>query len=93
MMPAAKTPPPDRRPYQPASAATSDRVVYTTPPSGQVVREVLRQIGWHGFSGAFYSLGEEPMRHEPSGFAPVWLTVDSQPIAPPDDAEEAERRG
>ncbi len=88
----AKTPPPDTRPHQPLHTGGTDRTVYSTPPSGQVFREKLRQIGWHGHTGALYALTEDPSRHEPAGFAPVWLTVRCEPIAPPDDAEEAERR-
>lgn len=91
MNPIEKTPPPDRRPYQPPPTGFHGRTVYRTEPTGQVIRETLRQVGWHGLSGALYALDEDPTRHEPAGFAPVWQTVSGARVAVPDTAEGAAR--
>lgn len=69
------TPPPDTRPYRRASAATGDEIRTHTATHTQT----WRQIGWHGQSGAFYALGEQPTRHEPGSVAGLWLLADTEP--------------
>lgn len=67
--------PPDKRPYRLASAP-GDECAYTVDGT----RYIFRQIGWHGQSGAFYSLAEDPSKHEPGSFSPIWLPVDTEPL-------------
>lgn len=66
--------PPDKRPYRLASAP-GDELEFT----GYGNRHTFRQIGWHGQTGAFYSLSEDPSKHEPGSFSPIWLPVDTEP--------------
>jgi len=40
----------------------------------------FRQVGWHGQTGAFYSLDEDPSRHEPGSFGPLWILAHNEPI-------------
>lgn len=72
--------PEDRRPYRHASAGGPESKCFT-----ETHTVWHRQIGWHGQSGAFYSFDEDPSKHEPGSFSPVWLEVDSYPIEVPDD--------
>lgn len=69
-----KPPPVDRRPYR-GQHETGTEMRTVTASADQV----WRQIGWHGQSGAFYSLGEDPSFHEPGSFSPLWLLVDNEP--------------
>lgn len=71
------TPPPNVRPYHPAHLPGDERVTFTLDTDQ---RQTWRQIGWHGQSGAFYALGEDPSRHEPGSFSPLWLLVENEPI-------------
>jgi len=66
--------PADRRPYWLASQAGEERITHTMDS-----RQTWRQIGWHGQSGAFYGLDEDPSAHEPGSFGPLWLLVDDEP--------------
>lgn len=63
------TAPPDIRPYRAQSAGGPERVC------GQGNQTVLRQIGWHGQSGAFYALDEDPSKHELGSFSPLYIEV------------------
>jgi hypothetical protein len=69
------TVPVDRRPYRLASAGGDERKLRTDTDN-----HWFRQIGWHGASGAFYSLDEYPSKHEPGSFSPLWIEVDSYPV-------------
>lgn len=72
--------PADTRPYRRASEP-GDELTLT----GYGNRHTMRHIGWHGATGAFYSLDEDPSTSEPGSFTPIWLPVHSEPI---DDEEE-----
>lgn len=66
-----KETPPNQRPYQTESASWVERQTRTAER-----RQVWRQVGWHGQTGAFYSLDEDPSRFEPGSFSALWLLVD-----------------
>ena len=70
------------RPAHPASLPGSERVTYTE--DGQR-RQLWRQVGWHGGSGAFYALPEDPSSHEQGSFAPLWILVDDEPVLEADE--------
>lgn len=70
-----KLTPPDVRPYWPTSQP-GDRKVTVHRRN----RQVWKQVGWHGQSGAFYALGEDPSRHEPGSFATLWVLAEDEPI-------------
>lgn len=74
-----KPAPTNERPYHQANQTGDEMRLWTT--NSYLHR--FRQIGWHGHSGAFYSLGEDPSRHEPAGFAPLWLAIESAPVEKP----------
>ena len=63
--------PTNTRPYQSPSEPNEARVTFTPAR-----RQIWRQVGWHGHTGAFYNLEEDPSRHEPAGFSPLWVLVD-----------------
>lgn len=71
--------PPDTRPYR-AMSATGPEVTVT----GEDYRQTLRQVGWLGQTGAFYSLDEKPSAHEGGGFAPLWFIAHSDRIDEPE---------
>ncbi len=73
-----KTPAHNHRPYRPAHLPGDERITYA---DGN--RQIWRQLGWHGQSGAFYALGEDPSRHEPGSFSPLWLLVDDDVVLVP----------
>lgn len=77
------TPIPNTRPYRRAQLPGDERVTYA---NGN--RQIWRQIGWHGQSGAFYALGEDPSHHERGSFAPLWLLVDDDVVLDPASEEE-----
>jgi len=64
---------PDVRPHRSASAPGQEITIHT---DGRVL--VWRQIGWHGGSGAFYALGEDPSRFERGSFRPLWILADNE---------------
>lgn len=66
-----KETPPDRRPYRAQHASGEERQTRTAEH-----RQVWRQVGWHGQTGAFYSLDEDPTRFEPGSFSALWVLVD-----------------
>lgn len=67
--------PPDHRPYRPAHLTANERTTRT-----DTHRQTWRQIGWHGQSGAFYTIGEDPTQYESASFSPLWLLVENEPI-------------
>lgn len=73
---------PNTRPYRPAHLPGDERVTHAGNN-----RQTWRQIGWHGQSGAFYALGEDPSRHELGSFSPLWLLVDDEAVLDPAAAE------
>lgn len=75
----SETNPPDVRPYRTQHEPGDERVTHTMSS-----RQIWRQIGWHGQSGAFYSLAEDPSRYERGSFSPLWLLVDDEPPVLPD---------
>lgn len=85
--------PADQRPYRAASASGPERTVYHASPNGEVWNECLRQIGWHGQSGAFYALDEAPSDHEPGSFSPVWIVVHADRVETPEPEDVAEAVG
>lgn len=76
------TAPEDTRPYRRASE--SGGATLHTQSKGTV--QTWRQIGWHGQTGAFYSLDERPVDHEPGSFEPLWILTDSEDL--PDPGED-----
>jgi hypothetical protein len=68
------TAPPNVRPYHPVHLPGDERRTFTDSHV-----QTWRQVGWHGQTGAFYALGEDPSRHEPGSYAPLWLLVDDEP--------------
>lgn len=66
-------PPPNTRPYRRASEDHGTEMRTHTLDKTQC----WRQIGWHGQTGAFYSLDEHPTEHEPGSFGPLWILVDN----------------
>lgn len=75
------TAPDDTRPYRRASESGGSTLHTRTPDAVQT----WRQIGWHGQTGAFYSLDERPVDHEPGSYEPLWLLTDNEPPVSPDD--------
>lgn len=76
--------PPDNRPYRRASEPGDE----TTIDSRGGIRHTFRQVGWHGQTGAFYSLDEDPSKHEPGSFSPLWLQVFAEPILENDEEDD-----
>lgn len=79
------TPPPDTRPHR-AAHEPGDELTLVQPNG---IRRVFRQIGWHGQSGAFYSLGEDPSPYEPGSFSPLWLVAHVDDVELPEPLEYA----
>ncbi len=74
---------PDTRPYRSQSAIGEVRVTDTLES-----RQVWRQVGWHGQTGAFYSLDEDPSPYERGSYSPLWLLIeDETPPSPRDPSE------
>ena len=60
------------RPYR-AMSASGPEITVTT----DLYRQTLRQVGWLGQTGAFYSLDEKPSEHEGGGWAPLYFIAHS----------------
>lgn len=60
--------PVDRRPYRRQSEPGPEKTTRT-----DTARQVWRQVGWLGQSGAFYSLDEKPHLTEPGSFSPLYF--------------------
>ena len=58
--------------------STEERITYSA-----MNRQIWRQVGWLGFTGAFYALGEDPSPTERGGFSPIWQLVDDEPMVEP----------
>jgi hypothetical protein len=58
-------------PNWPQSEEGTQRTTYT---DGR--RQLWRQVGWHGQTGAFYAYDENPKAYEPGGWSPLWLVVE-----------------
>lgn len=69
-MSARTTAPANERPYRESSAHGGQRLTYTPARS-----QLWRQVGWHGQTGAFYTLDEDPSLYEPGSFSPLWVLV------------------
>lgn len=67
--------PEDIRPKRPLSA---DGPEMTLRVGDQMA--TFRQIGWHGATGAFYSLEEDLKRREPGSFSPIWVIAHTTEI-------------
>jgi len=74
------TPPSNERPYRLASAEGDELNIVAAGRS-----MAFRQVGWHGQTGAFYSLDEDPSRHEPGSFGPLWILAHNDPIVEADE--------
>lgn len=74
------SPPANTRPYR-EPWAFGDKLTITTDERVMT----FKQIGWHGQTGAFYSLDEDPSFHEPGSFSPLWVLVHNEP-SPDGDA-------
>lgn len=72
--------PTDTRPYRRMHESGPERTVVQTHPDGSKVREVLRQIGWLGQTGALYSLDENPSATEPGSYSPLWVVAHADSI-------------
>ncbi|MGI5153609.1 hypothetical protein [Microbispora sp. CA-102843] len=72
--------PEDRRPYRRQSEPGETKTVINTSPDGRRWRLDLRQVGWHGQSGAFYALGESPHLYETGSYSPLWLIAHADEI-------------
>lgn len=68
------TTPPDRRPYRRMCDPGAER--NTLSPDG-ARRQLWRQVGWQGQTGALYSLDERPQDYERGSYAPMFVMVDS----------------
>lgn len=64
-----------KRPNRKMSATGNEQSVVRTEQTGQRVNLVLRQVGWIGQTGDFYSLDEDPSPTEPGSFAPLWFVA------------------
>ncbi|MEV3947000.1 hypothetical protein AB0K57_04960 [Streptomyces halstedii] len=82
--------PPNTRPHRPMHA-TGPEITVTTDTD----RLVLRQVGWIGQTGAFYSLDENPLGdgHEKGGVAPLYFPAHADRLddLAPDDTTEGAR--
>ncbi|WP_055477595.1 hypothetical protein [Sphaerimonospora mesophila] len=65
--------PEDRRPYRGQHEPGEERTVTHVHSNGETYRMVLRQVGWHGQSGAFYALGESPHLYETGSYQALWI--------------------
>lgn len=79
-MPTA-TAPVDKRPCRRLSETGHEQIVERVEPDGSRWRLVLRQVGWIGQSGAFYSLDEDPAPTEPGSFTPLWFVAHGDRIS------------
>lgn len=62
------------RPNQPQSASGPTMVTHTVDAV-----QTWRQVGWHGQTGDFYALHEDPSPTEPGSFSPLWLLIENEP--------------
>lgn len=73
--------PEDRRPYRALSEPGDEWIVTHAVPgdSGRKTRYTLRQVGWHGQTGAFYAFDESfdgsLPQYEPESFSPMWVVA------------------
>jgi hypothetical protein len=67
--------PPEQRPSCHAGVGGDELLV-----EADGVRRMFRQVGWHGHSGTFYALGENPALYESGAFAPLWILVYAEPL-------------
>lgn len=77
--------PADTRPYRRQSEPGPEKTTRT-----DTARQVWRQVGWLGQSGAFYALDERPSETEAGSFSPLWFIARAERI---DDVPELPRRG
>lgn len=69
---------PDKRPYRAMSATGPEIDVVGTPlGADRPVRHTLRQVGWLGQTGAFYTLDEEVHPYERGSFSPLYFMAHS----------------
>ena len=77
--------PPDTRPYRRASAPGHDLTVRDATD-----RIDLHQVGWHGQTGAFYALDEDPSQYERGSWGPLYVISHTDRLA--DLAPDAEQQ-
>ena len=77
------------RPNRPMHAEGPEQVVIDEWNDGRKYRLTLRQVGWIGQSGDFYSLAENPSLTERGGFSPLWFVAYEDKVLPAD----LDRRG
>lgn len=66
---------PDRRPHRAACEPGDELHIVADGRS-----MTFRQIGWHGQSGAFYALDEDPSLYEPGSFGPLWILAHNEAV-------------
>jgi DNA-binding XRE family transcriptional regulator len=78
------------RPHRPMSAEGPEQVLWAKDGTRDYV---LRQVGWIGQSGAFYSLDEDPALTERGGFSPLLFTAhsDAREVGDTGQADEPQR--
>jgi hypothetical protein len=72
--------PADHRPHRRLSETGPEKTITTT--DGR--RILLRQVGHHGQTGAFYALDEKPSLTERGGWGALWALVDDEPVYEPE---------
>jgi len=70
------------RPNRPMHAEGPEQTVIDEWSDGRRFRLTMRQVGWIGQSGDFYSLDENPGKTEPGSFSPLWFVAHEDQIEP-----------
>jgi hypothetical protein len=78
------------RPHRPMSAEGPEQVLWAKDGTRDYV---LRQVGWIGQSGAFYSLDEDPALTKRGGFSPLLFIAhsDAREVGDTGQADEPQR--
>jgi len=71
------------RPNRPLSASGHEQTVIDEWCDGRRYRLVLRQVGWIGQTGDFYTLDEDPSPTERGSFQPLLIIAHSDRIEDP----------
>jgi hypothetical protein len=68
------------RPNRPQHAEGPEHTLVDECSDGRRFRLTMRQVGWIGQSGDFYSLDENPVPTEPGSFSPLWFVAHTDKI-------------